>query len=306
MPADRPAFEDVAELLAGIEIVDSHFHYWTPGHIARRDPAPALRSRSANPIATCYLPADYAKDTQRLPVAKAVHVETLVIDPVAEVRWLESLPVQDAPPFVIVAGAALEHPGSGRVLENLARIPLVHGVRQAVTWHSNRHYSYIESNLLEDDGWTKGFRQLSRFGLSFDLQIYPFQLPAAARLAHRSPDVQIILDHFGLPLLRPGVDFGDWRAGLGLIARCPNVVVKASGLAMISPHWTFSLVKRLVEELCEAVGPDRCMFGSNFPVDRPWATLDETLASYAHGLTDYSVEDRRQFFSGTAKRVYRL
>ena len=92
--------------------------------------------------------------------------------------------------------------------------------------------------MLEDDGWRRSFGLLSQFDLSFDMQLYYQQMGQAARLATRYDSIRIIINHTGMPVERDQTAIEGWRAGMKLLAACPNVVVKISGLGMTDPQWT--------------------------------------------------------------------
>ena len=114
----------------------------------------------------------------------------------------------------------------------------VRGIRQILNWHPDPKKTYTPRDLLADPTWEQGFALLRKYGLSFDLQIYPGQMQAAAQLASRHPDTLIILNHTGMPVDRDAAGLQAWRAGMQALAQQPNVVAKISGLAMLDWQWT--------------------------------------------------------------------
>lgn len=191
------------------------------------------------------------------------------------------------------------------------------------------------TGLYRDATFREGFALLHKHGLSFDAWCFASQLPDMLDLAKAFPDTNIVLDHIGTPLAALGnlpegeapeydgqqaAILADWKEHMSAIAtECPNVAVKIGGLGL--PHMGHGLDQRETpassEELAELFGPlylwviqtfgaARCMFESNFPVDKvsgSYCVLWNTFKRITQGMPE---ADRRLLFSGTAKRVYRL
>ena len=185
--------------------------------------------------------------------------------------------------------------------------------------------SHTPGGLLGETAFRAGFARLAPLGLSFDAWMLEPQLPELIDLARAFPDTDIILDHVGTPLGigayagRLEERFGVWRDNMRALAQSPNVTVKVGGLAMPFPGFPgldgkarpssqvlADLWRPYVETTIELFGADRCMFESNFPVDRwgcDYATLWNAFERIAAGA---SVAEKADLFSGTARRVYRL
>jgi predicted TIM-barrel fold metal-dependent hydrolase len=179
--------------------------------------------------------------------------------------------------------------------------------------------------LLLDPAFRAGFAMLAPLGLGFDAYLYHTQLAELRDLAAAFPATGIVLNHAGTPLGigsyagRRADVFAAWSAGIRSLARLPNVTVKIGGLGM--PHCGFGFEQRdtppgsaelaaawrpYVELCIEAFGPDRCMFESNFPVDKQSCSY-RTLWNAFKRLTEGASEGERDaLFRGTAARVYRL
>ncbi|MGE0625625.1 MAG: amidohydrolase [Pseudomonadales bacterium] len=179
-----------------------------------------------------------------------------------------------------------------------------------------------------DQRFLQGYSVLGRLGLTFDNYSPDHsRLPVLAELARSHPDVTVIVNHLGgrVDPDAPPEEFEEWRASIDAVAACPNVVMKLGGAQQRVGPWEppFHMHKRATpigsEALCELVypyyeyaleafGPDRCMFESNFPVDKECVSyrtiwnLFKRIASKA-GLSD---TEKAQVFSGTAARVYKL
>ena len=145
-----------------------------------------------------------------------------------------------------------------------------------------------------------------RFGLSFDLQLYPAQMADAAALAHAYPDVPIILNHAGMPVDRDEEGVRLWHRGMRELAAAPNVVVKISGLDTVDWNWTVETIRPFVLQTIELFGVSRCMFASNFPVDKLYSDFDALYAAFREITKPFSADERRMLFHDNAARYYRL
>src|SRR6185437_956959 len=232
---------------AELEIIDAHMHLWDLSRISYpwlTPPLPVGLTGDVSPIARNYLLDDYLRDATAndsgVRVTKVVHVEAgaAPADSLAETRWLQAIADTRGFPQAIVAHAELEKPDAASLLARHAAHPNVRGIRQILNWHPDSAKTYTPRDLLADESWHQGFALLSRHGFSFDLQIYPSQMPSAARLAARHPDTAIILNHTGMPVDKDAAGIAAWRAGMRALAAQPNVSVKISGLAMLDRRWT--------------------------------------------------------------------
>jgi len=202
------------------------------------------------------------------------------------------------------------------------------GIRHSSTWDASTDIgSYMNSRkeLLLDSRFREGFGCLQRYGLSFDAWLYHPQLPELADLARAYPDTPIIVDHIGGLLGTGPYDqkreevFQQWKTGIDELSACPNVVVKLGGLGM--PMCGFGWNERTTPpsstELAEAMVPyyhwcieqfgvDRCMFESNFPVDKVSYSYTVMWNAFKRISKNFSPDERAALFHDTAARVYRL
>ncbi len=183
--------------------------------------------------------------------------------------------------------------------------------------------AHTPGGLMADATYREGFARLAPLGLTFDAWLLEPQLPGLIDLARAFPDQDIVLDHVGTPLGigayagRLAERFDVWRDNVRELAKSPKVTVKLGGLAM--PFAGFpgldgrarpgsqalaDLWRPYIETCIEAFGPDRCMFESNFPVDRwgcDYATLWNAFKRIAAGASD---SEKSDLFAGTARRFY--
>ena len=203
------------------------------------------------------------------------------------------------------------------------------GVRHSSTWHEDT--SLLSSpvrpprGLLLQTRFREGFALLAPLGLSFDVWQFFTQLDDLVDLARAFPETTIVLDHLG-GLLGIGPyegkrqeTFAAWRLAIARAAECPNISLKLGGLGMHTLGFGFETkpLPPTSEELAtawkpyldagiEAFGPDRCMFESNFPVDKTTCSYNTLWNAFKRVSAGYSSDERTALFSGTAARVYRL
>jgi predicted TIM-barrel fold metal-dependent hydrolase len=128
----------------------------------------------------------------------------------------------------------------------------------------------------------------------------------AADLAGEFPDTQIILNHTGLPTDRSQEGLAAWRQAMAAVAEQPNVAVKISGLGCRGQPWSVEANRQIVLDTIEIFGVHRCMFASNFPVDKLVADFDTIFTGFKMIVRDFPAIDQDKLFYTNAVRVYRL
>lgn len=294
-------------------IVDAHQHFWD---LERnyypwlRDPEPIpFRYGDYSAIRRSYLPPDYLSDAGQTRVAMTVHMEAEwdPRDPVGETLWLEQIAATYGLPTACVAQAWLDREDVESVLAAQAARPLVRGVR-----HKPRAAKTAEGarrgvpGSMDDPRWRRGFALLERHGLSFDLQTPWWHLDAAGDLARDFPNTPIIVNHTGLPADRSAEGLAGWRASLEHVARNENVFLKLSGLGQRGRPWTIETNGPIIRDAISIFGVERCMFASNYPVDKLCAPLGTIFAGFHAAVSHLRPADRRKLFHGNAVRIYRL
>lgn len=240
-------------MASDLRIVDSHVHLWDLSRARygwlQDDPLPNNPAGDMSPIANAnYLLDDYLADTAGWRLDKIVHVEAgqPMGQQLAETDWLQSIADDTGYPHAIVAGADMLDPDLDALLEAHAARPNVRGVRQIVCWHEDPLKTYTTRDLLRDPKWVESFAKLARYGLSFDLQLYPAQMANVAIIAARHPDIPMIVNHAGLPTDRDAAGMERWRTGLRLLAAQPQVSIKISGLGITDRVWTPDSIRPVV------------------------------------------------------------
>jgi predicted TIM-barrel fold metal-dependent hydrolase len=258
-----------------------------------------------------------------------------LLSPVAETRWAQANAIGAAPRIgAIVARADVTSPGLGAVLDaHCAASPLVRGVTVEAAHHPDPGVPSFTAHHrpLALPSFLDGFAQIAKRGLSCDIWVYSHDLPDVAALARRYPDVSIVLDHFATPagvLGHAGRSTGlseverrglltAWREDLAVVARCPNVTVKISGIALpmlghetplpgrsVSAGELASRTGHLVTAVLEIFGPDRTMWGSYIPTGRSVSRIRDIADAVALIVAEWDPGALDPVFAGTATRVY--
>jgi len=294
-----------------MKVVDPHIHLWNLERLNYPWLAhPKMAFSGDNTlIAKTHEMAEFMADAEGVEVLAVVHIDAGhdAADPLAETRWLQSLADEGGYPQGIVAYADLSKPDVGALLEAHAAHRNVRGIRQILNVHADPMFDYVGRHFMHEAAWREGFALLSRHGLSFDLQIYPSQMTEAARLARAHPETTLILNHTGMFVDRNSVTgWREWRDGLRALAANPNVNAKISGLGMIDHEWSVESIRPYVLETIDAFGVERCMFASNFPVDRLHATYRAVWQAFAQVIAGASEAEHAALFRDNAMRIYRL
>jgi predicted TIM-barrel fold metal-dependent hydrolase len=284
-----------------MELIDTHIHLWDLNHLTysflqANDPAEeailgdysALRSRN-------YLIADYLADIRDCGVAKAVHVQAALGHPrpVEETAWLQDIARSADFPHGIVGFCDLRADNVEEVLDAHQQFQNFRGIRMLGT-----------GGMLEDARFQRGFACVAERGLVYDLEAFLADFPAAHRLASKFPGARIVLEHTGMPLQRTAEYFHRWRTGMQLLAGAENIVCKISGLGMTDHRWTVASIRPWVEAAIDAFGPQRCMFGTNWPVDSLYSSYRGVVDAYREIIQPCSRDEQVQLLRGTAETVY--
>ena len=205
--------------------------------------------------------------------------------------------------------------------------PRFRGIRHAAAWDASGEvpasHTAPPEGLLRDPVTHEAVRELARIDGVFEAWCYHPQIPDVAVLARACPDVTIVLNHYGGPLGigpyagRADEVFADWRANITALAACENVVVKLGGLHMRRNGFGFetwdppptsaqlaAATRRYPLATIDAFGPERCLFESNFPVDRVSCSYATLWNAFKRIVADFSPGEKALLFHDTAARVY--
>lgn len=256
-----------------------------------------------------FLPPDYLAGTGHWRVEKTVYVETEwdPRDPVGETRYIHEVAAQYGYPHAVVAQAWLDREDAADLLAAQAAFPLVRSVRHKPKAAASAGQARRgEPGSMDDPRWRTGYARLQTHGLMFDLQVPWWHLDAAAELARDFPATRIILNHAGLPSDRCDQGLAAWRKALSSVAREPHVMLKISGLGLRGKPWRVEDNAPIVRDAISIFGVERCMFASNFPVDRVVAPFATIFDGFYAAVADMPQASLRKLFHDNAVRCYRL
>jgi predicted TIM-barrel fold metal-dependent hydrolase len=281
-----------------IPIVDTHQHLWD----LKQFRLPWIKPDSV--LNRNYLPNDYATATAGLNVGKAVYME-VDLDPAqqtAEADYIIDLCKRGETPTV--AGVISGRPNSDGFKNYIAPFNgsrYVKGVRQVL------HVPETPAGYCLSDNFVRGIRVLGELGLSYDLCMRPGELRDGAKLIELCPDTRFILDHCGNVNVQ-AKDHIDWKRGMEAIAKHKRVMCKVSGIivSVKRGHWSADDLAPFINFTLDTFGPDRVMFGGDWPVCTQTASYKEWLDALKSIVSSRSDDEQRKLFHDNAVRYYGL
>jgi L-fuconolactonase len=286
-----------------LPIVDTHQHLWDLSRFRLPWLVPG------GPLTRSFVTKDYLEAAQGLGVEKAVYME-VDVEPsqrVAEAEHVIGLcRRKEGPTVAAVIGGEPAADGFPDYLARFQGSPFVKGVRQVLFG--------AKADLCRDAAFTRGIRLLGERGLSFDLCLGPERLGDARRLVEACPGTRFVLDHCGnadpKAFRRGGTPSHDpeaWRRDVTALAERRNVACKISGIVANAPAgWTADDLAPIVNHCLDAFGPDRVVFGGDWPVCTRGATLRQWVEALRTIIRPRPEAEQRKLLHDNAVRVYRL
>ena len=282
-------------------LIDAHHHVWD----VARHPQDWLDEPVYAPIRRTFTLADLHAAATRTIAGRRLTTSVVVQCVTSRQETEELLAMAAVQPRVgaVVGWADLSDPAIGAVVDRLRAGPggsLLRSLRHLVQGETDPAY-------LDRPDVRRGIAAVGAAGLVFDLLVRQHQLPMATRLARDLPEVRFVLDHLGKPALgRP--ELADWARDLRALATSPNTTAKLSGLVTEVPRsqWTPEDLRPAVDDALDAFGPDRLMFGSDWPVCLLASSYRRWVEVLAESLGDLGAAERALIWEHTARRVYRL
>ena len=291
-------------------IVDGHHHIWRQTDLPWLvGPMQPRIFGPYEPIRRDYPIDEFLGDLQGSGVVKSVYVQTNWAKDrfEDETAWVQQTAETRGWPHAIVAYADFLVDDVRPQLDRLARYGLVRGVRMQMHWHEKDLYRFAaRADLAAEATLRRNVARLADYGWTFDLQVFASQMPGAAALAEACPRVTFILQHAGMLEDLSPQGRAEWRAGMVRLAACPNVVSKLSGLGTFIHANDPAHIAEIVEETVAIFGAERCLFGSNFPIEKLWTNYRDLVGAYVAAAGKFSARERDAMLGGTAMRVYRL
>jgi predicted TIM-barrel fold metal-dependent hydrolase len=304
----------VAELYRG-PIIDAHCHLWDLGmdrHPWLRPTGGAIQALGdLDAIRRNYLVDDYRRDGANQNVVASVHIEAAwdrADDPLAEIRWLETLDKSSGVAARYIGFANLAAPDVAAVLDRLSEFKRCVGVRQMLSWHPTEPARCFapRPGIADEPEFRRGVALLASHGQLLELMLYPYQAEEVARLASDFPDQTFVVNHCGSPIDRDREGMARWKEGLKRLGSAPNVQIKISALTAYDPSPTPESLRKVALHCIDCFSVDRSMFGSDFPVGRLWTSFDAIFDSFKAIVRDFSETEQSALFHDNARRVYRM
>jgi predicted TIM-barrel fold metal-dependent hydrolase len=295
-------------------IIDTHHHLWEVHNYPWlvEPMRPRIFGETYGMLRQNYLIGDLHADFAGHNVVKSVHVQAHYDprDPVGETRWLQSVADVHGFPHAITGHAHLADDRVEETIDAHAGFKNFRGIRDHVMWEPSRKawQAVTRPDFCLSKEYRRGLRALAARDLHYELQGFPNQFPFFAELIGELPELRVCLVHGGLLTGDDPASFDLWQKGLERLAPLKNLSVKCSGVNNV--NWSaarpYASVARQYNTLLDMFGPDRCFFGSNFPVEKLKSTYTCLLDMLKMALAHRPPEEQRAFFHDTAARFYRI
>lgn len=296
--------------MQAIPTIDGHHHIWRQKDLAWLSGPQVPRIFGPyEPICRDYPIEEFRGDSAGCNVVKSIYVQANwpLGQSFEEALWVQSVSDATGWPHATVAHADLADPEVEHLLGRLKTLPTVRGIRQQLHWHDNRLYSFASRpDLMNDAGWRRGLSMLSERDLLFELQIFTSQMADGAELAKAFPQTTFVLEHAGMLEDTSPAGWQGWREGMMALAECRNVNVKLSGLGTFTRDYRLESVAPIITETVRMFGADRCLYGSNFPIEKLWTNYETLYRTFRLAIDPLSDDEKLCILHKTASRLYKV
>ena len=276
-------------------IIDSHQHFW---NLDLPFDHGWLEEPQHQPICRTCLPADLKPHLDACGVDRTVFVQTQ--HDVEETRW--GLKLAEEHEFIagVVGWVDLRADSCEEHLLELKEHPKFSGIRHIVQ-------DEPDEDFIVRPEFLRGLKMLEKHQVPYDVLTYTQHLRHAVTLGRELPELPMVIDHLSKPKIKAGLMEG-WQDDLRAAAKFPNFVCKLSGMVTEADweNWKPADLKPYVEVALEAFGPERCMFGSDWPVLELAATYEDVFRALGEVIGSISDTEQNQIFCETARQFYSL
>lgn len=294
-----------------LPLIDTHQHLWDVNQFT----LPWLPQSGV--LARSYVMDDYREAIAGTGIERSVYMEVDVApeQQVAEAEHLIAICKSGKAPTVgaVISGRPANEEAFRAYLGKFKDTPQIKGVRQVL------HVDSTPAGYCLSEGYVRSVRYLGELGLSFDLCLRPTDLADAWKLADSCPDTRLILDHCGNAdpkawmsdarrgNQKPDHDVESWKKAIAEIAQRKNTLCKISGIvARVTKEWSADDLAPIVNHCLDSFGPDRVVFGSDWPVCLLGAPLREWTTVLRQIVSNRPLEEQKKLFSANAEKYYRL
>ena len=295
------------------KIIDTHHHLWDPTS-NKYDWLVAPGHEIFNHV---YLVDDYISDFKKLNIIKSIHVQAEInkSETIYETEWLQNISNSNSStntfnfPNAIIGFADFLDSDVEKILEQHLKTANFRGIRHILNFDkNNKNISHASMDYLKEETWLKNFSLLSKYNLSFDLSILLNQVNDAAKLISNESNTLFIINHTLSPKDVTENSMEAWLSGIKLLSSFDNVVVKLSGFGEFNSKWTEETIRPLILNTIDNFGEDRCMFGSNFPVDKFLSSSGyfDYWNAYFNIVSDFTDNEKDKIFYQNAEKFYKI
>jgi predicted TIM-barrel fold metal-dependent hydrolase len=293
-----------------MKIIDAHHHIWRQADLPwLQGPSQPRIFGNYDAIKRDYPIEEFLGDIAGTGVEKSVFVQTNVFPgrEVDEAEWVQATADRTGWPHGFVAFCDMTVADARPTLDQLAKVPLLRGIRHQLHWHENELFRFAKTpDLCRDANVQCNVGYLADYGLAFDLQVFAGQMQGAAELAAACPRVTFVLQHSGMLEDLSDAGRATWKAQMRKLAAQPNVASKLSAFGTFIHRNDPAHIERILHDTVAIFGPGRCLYGSNFPIEKLWTSYPDLIDAFLRAADDLSATDRRAIFHDTAARIYRL
>jgi len=295
-----------------LPIIDAHHHIWRQNDLAwLKGPMQPRIFGPYEPIRRDYPIEEYLADIAGSGVTGSVYCQTNwpPKGELTEVEWVDAeakksngviqgmtaycnLLAEDAPEMLALEAKASK---------------LVRGIRMQLHWHENPLYRFApRADLMNEALFRKNLARLQDHGWLFELQVFTSQMKDAAALVRDFPGINFVLLHAGMLEDLSPAGRAAWRDGMQRLAQLPNLFIKLSGLGTFIHRVDQAHIAEIALPTIEMFSAQRCVFGSNFPIEKLWSSYADLVTAYRGALSSLPEAEQASVFSGTARTLYRL
>jgi len=295
--------------IADQKIIDTHHHLWDPT-TNKYDWLTAPGHEVFNQI---YCLKNFVEDFQELNILKSVHVQAEInlSDTIYETEFLQKCSEENKKklPNAIVGFADFLDPYVEKNLEKHMQYKNFRGIRHILNYdEKNKEISHAKLDYLNEDLWLKNFFLLEKYDLSFDLSILYYQAEDASKLINNYPNTLFIINHTLSPMNINADNINDWLDKIKLLSSFNNVVIKLSGFGELNSNWTEASIRPLILHSIDNFGVERCMFGTNFPVDKYLSkpSYVDYWKAYINVVNGFNQDEIDKLFYLNAEKYYKI
>ena len=294
------------------KIIDTHHHLWDPTN-GKYNWLIADGHEVFNKV---YLHKEFEQDIANLNLIKSVHVQAEInlSETIYETQWLQDYYNNQSEhdrklPNAIIGFADFLDIKVEQTLEKHLQYPNFRGIRQILNFDKkNKNISHATFDYLKSDLWVNNFELLKKFDLLFDLSILLNQTEDAENLIKKYDSTLFIINHTLCPHDITNENINLWLDKIKILSKYENVAIKLSGFGEFNSNWTTESIKPLILYSIENFGINRCMFGTNFPVDKflSNASYEDYWKAYLKITQDFSEDEINNLFYKNAEKFYKI